>query len=64
MCEANIYCIDENNVEHEVMRDVDAISIVSDRIRMVDFHGNHKELWARIVFIDFDQHKVVIEEIV
>lgn len=62
MCEANVYCIDENKNEREVMLDVDAISAVNDRLRMVDLRGNHKEISAKITLVDFDLHKVVVEE--
>ena len=60
MCQASVYLVSRGE-EEEVMRDVLFIKTKDDRLLLTDFLGNEKELPARILNIDFSQHKVVVE---
>jgi len=61
MCEAIVYLV-SNGEEKEIMRDVLFLQVQGERLLLADLLGNRKELSARIRNIDFDQHKVVVEE--
>ena len=62
MCEAIVYLVN-NGEEKEIMRDVLLLEVQWERLLLADLFGNSKELSARIRNIDFDQHKVVVEEV-
>ncbi len=61
MCEAIVYLVN-NGEEKEIMRNVLFLQVQGERLLLADLLGNRKELSARIRNIDFDQHKVIVEE--
>ncbi|MBA7593492.1 hypothetical protein ES703_00415 [subsurface metagenome] len=61
MCEAIVYLVN-NGEEKEIMGNVLFLQVQGERLLLADLLGNSKELSARIRNIDFDQHKVIVEE--
>ncbi len=62
MCESIIYLVSKGR-EEEIMRNVLMLEVQGERLLLADLFGNRKEISARIRNIDFDQHKVVVEEL-
>lgn len=62
MCEAAAIVV-ANGTETKVMDDVIMVQPEGERLLLANLFGERKELRARIVSIDFLNHRLVLEEI-
>lgn len=61
MCEATVF-LAKDGVEHEIMQEVEVIEVKGNRLSMADLLGRRKTVRAKVVRVDFDRHKVLLEE--
>jgi len=61
MCEANVFLISQG-AEKELMKDVLALEVKDNSLVLTNLLGDQKEVHARIINIDFGEHKVFLEE--
>lgn len=62
MCEANIFLVSQGT-EKELMKDVLAMETKDDRLILTNLLGEQQEVHARIKYIDFAEHRVILEDV-
>jgi len=61
MCLSNVFCIDSNGQQQEVMRDVAQMQAHNDGFLLVGLLGEQKFVQGEVRTIDFvDKHSVVL----
>ncbi len=61
MCESNVY-IKKGDEEEKVLQDVEILRLEGDVLFIANIHGEQKRIKARLVSIDFTEHKVLIAQ--
>ncbi len=61
MCESNVY-IKKGDEEEKVLEDVEILRPEGDVLFIANIHGEQKRIKARLVSIDFTEHKVLIAQ--
>jgi predicted RNA-binding protein len=58
MCESNVYTKDGSLIMEEAI----LVEIEENKIDMMDILNNKKTIYGKIVKIDFESHKLYVEE--
>lgn len=62
MCEANVY-IKKGDGEQTVLEDVEILRPEGEHIFLANIHGEQKRVKAKLVSIDFVEHKVILSDV-
>ncbi len=60
MCESTAYLL-QNGVEELFFKDVDALTVEGDEIKLVDIFGDTKTLTGRVKQFSLVDHKIFLE---
>ena len=61
MCESNIY-MRKDGEEEKILEDVEILKPEGDIIFLANVYGEQKRVKARLVSINFAEHKVILAE--
>lgn len=61
MCESNVY-LRKGDEEEKVLEDVEVLRPEGDVIFIANIYGEQKRIKARLVSINFTEHKVLIAQ--
>jgi predicted RNA-binding protein len=61
MCESNVY-MKKGEKEEKVLEDVEVLRPEGELIYLANIYGEEKRVKARLVSIDFNEHKVLLAE--
>jgi len=61
MCESNVY-LKKGDGEEQVLADVEIMRPEGDMIYLANIHGEEKRIKARLLAIDFSEHKAWLVE--
>lgn len=61
MCEANVY-MKKGDEEQKVLEDVEILRPEGEYLFLANIHGEQKRVKAKILSIDFTEHKVILFE--
>ena len=61
MCEANVY-LKQGDKEEKILGEVEILRPEGDNLFLANIYGEQKRVKARLVSIDFTEHKVLLEQ--
>lgn len=61
VCESNVF-LKKNESEEILLEDVEILRPEGDEIYLANIHGEEKRLKARLVLVNFSEHKAILSQ--